>query len=131
MPIYDYECRNCGQRVEVLHGVNELGPAACARCGGAMRKVLATPAIVFKGSGWAKKDRATKPAGRGEEMPAKADETPTKADETPAKGGGSDSAPSTRAGETAAPAATPPKRTVGRGGKSAGRTGSTGSRPPD
>ena len=62
MPTYDYECRNCGNRVEVLHGVNDSGPTSCTVCGGPMRKLLSSPAIVFKGSGWAKKDRSTKPA---------------------------------------------------------------------
>src|SRR5688572_8298597 len=56
MPLYDYECRNCGHRVEVLHGVNDPGPTACERCGGTMRKLFSTPAIVFRGSGFAKKD---------------------------------------------------------------------------
>jgi putative FmdB family regulatory protein len=56
VPLYDYECRNCGHIVEVLHGVNASGPTACEQCGGPMRKLMSTPAIVFKGSGWAKKD---------------------------------------------------------------------------
>ena len=56
MPLYDYECRNCGHRVEVLHGINDPGPTACERCGGTVRKLFSTPAIVFKGSGFAKKD---------------------------------------------------------------------------
>ena len=67
MPSYDYECRNCAHRVEVLHGVNDTGPTACERCGGPMRKLVSTPSIVFKGSGWAKKDardaRPAAPAG--------------------------------------------------------------------
>ena len=29
MPLYDYECRNCGHIVEVMHGVNDSGPTAC------------------------------------------------------------------------------------------------------
>lgn len=65
MPVYDYACRNCGHRVEVLHGVNDPGPTACERCGGSMRKLLSAPAIVFKGSGWARKDRAARPAKAG------------------------------------------------------------------
>jgi len=64
MPIYDYACLSCGQQIEVMHGVNDSGPGACAHCGGPMRKMLSTPSIVFKGSGWAKKDAraAAKPA---------------------------------------------------------------------
>ena len=56
MPRYDYECRSCGHVVEVLHGVNDGGPTACEICGSPMRKLMSTPSIVFKGSGWAKKD---------------------------------------------------------------------------
>jgi putative FmdB family regulatory protein len=61
MPRYDYICTN-GHITEVMHGVNDPGPAKCERCGAEMRKLLSTPAIVFKGSGWAKKDRSSKPA---------------------------------------------------------------------
>ena len=65
MPLYDYECRNCGHIVEVIHGVNDPGPQACTVCGGQMRKLMSTPAIVFRGSGWAKKDaRDAKPAAK-------------------------------------------------------------------
>jgi putative FmdB family regulatory protein len=68
MPIYDYACTDCGRVVEVVHGVNGHGPQACATCGGPMRKLLSTPAVHFKGSGWAKKDRGasnrTKSAAR-------------------------------------------------------------------
>lgn len=61
MPIYDYDCSSCRHRVEVIHGIHEAGPRFCPSCGaeGTMRKALATPAIHFKGSGWAKKDRAS------------------------------------------------------------------------
>ena len=58
MPIYDYRCVECGREVEVMHGIHERGPETCAACGGVMRKALSTPAIHFKGSGWAKKDAA-------------------------------------------------------------------------
>src|SRR5690349_23760656 len=56
MPLYDYQCQNCGHVLEVMHGVNASGPERCERCGGPMRKLMSPPAIVFKGSGWAKKD---------------------------------------------------------------------------
>ena len=77
MPLYDYECRNCGHVVEVLHGINDPGPTACERCGGTMRKLLSAPAIVFKGSGWAKKDfrdsRSAAKAGAGASKPESGD----------------------------------------------------------
>ncbi len=57
MPTYDYACSTCGHRMEVLHGVHAHGPRSCPNCGGPMHKLFAPPAIHFKGSGWAKKDR--------------------------------------------------------------------------
>jgi putative FmdB family regulatory protein len=59
MPTYDYRCTRCGQQIEVMHSIHQPGPETCTACGGAMRKALSTPAIHFKGSGWAKKDAAT------------------------------------------------------------------------
>ncbi len=56
MPLYDYVCTSCGRSVEVMHGVHASGPDRCAECGGVVRKAMSLPAIVFKGSGWAKKD---------------------------------------------------------------------------
>jgi putative FmdB family regulatory protein len=59
MPIYDYRCTQCGHEIEVVHGIYDSGPSICTACGGTMRKALSTPAIHFKGSGWAKKDAAS------------------------------------------------------------------------
>lgn len=59
MPIYDYTCTACRHLTEVIHGVHDSGPRYCPACGaeGTMKKQLAPPAIHFKGSGWAKKER--------------------------------------------------------------------------
>lgn len=58
MPIYDYECANCRRRFESMHGVHAPGPVACPLCGGGpVRKAISAPAVHFKGSGWAKKER--------------------------------------------------------------------------
>jgi len=66
VPIYDYVCSNCKHRVEVIHGINASGPEVCPSCGqtGTMRRAFATPAIHFKGSGWAKKDRSSTSGSR-------------------------------------------------------------------
>lgn len=56
MPIYDYACEACGHVVEVVHAISASGPTTCEVCGGRMKRALSVPAIVFKGSGWAKKD---------------------------------------------------------------------------
>lgn len=58
MPLYDYDCAACGRRIEVVHGVHAPGPTHCPNCGsGPLRKAISAPAVHFKGSGWAKKER--------------------------------------------------------------------------
>jgi putative FmdB family regulatory protein len=66
MPVYDYLCGACRSVLEVVHGIHADGPRFCPSCGaaGRMRKVVGAPAVVFKGSGWAKKDRSTAAASR-------------------------------------------------------------------
>ena len=56
MPIYEYRCVACGREIEVIHGIHAEGPTSCDVCGAPMRKLMSTPAIVFRGGGWAKKD---------------------------------------------------------------------------
>jgi putative FmdB family regulatory protein len=65
MPLYDYDCAACGRRFELVHGVHAEPPAVCPLCGiGPIRKAISAPAIHYKGSGWAKKERrATATAG--------------------------------------------------------------------
>ena len=63
MPIYEYECASCHQRVEVIQKFSDKPLKKCAHCGGPLQKVLSAPALVFKGTGWyvtdyAKPDRA-------------------------------------------------------------------------
>jgi putative FmdB family regulatory protein len=58
MPVYDYDCAACGRRIEVVHGVYAPGPTHCPNCGsGPLRKAISAPAVHYKGSGWAKRDR--------------------------------------------------------------------------
>jgi putative FmdB family regulatory protein len=72
VPVYEYRCIACGHRTDILHGINQPGPNFCPNCGaeGTMRKTISAPSIHFKGSGWAKKDRAsatkTKAAAKSE-----------------------------------------------------------------
>ncbi len=58
MPLYDYVCTKCGHTMEVMHSVHGHGPSACPKCGGEMKKAFAPPAVHFKGTGWARKERS-------------------------------------------------------------------------
>jgi putative FmdB family regulatory protein len=102
MPLYDYRCTECGREVEVMHGINDSGPATCQHCGGAMRKALSPPAIHFKGSGWAKKDaaagaRKAKPAGAKDHAKASAKESASNGSDSSSSVGDSGKATSRQA----------------------------------
>jgi putative FmdB family regulatory protein len=93
MPLYDYDCSACGRRFEVVHGVHADPPTTCPLCGsGPVRKAIAAPAVHFKGSGWAKKERRT-PVKSGGGSAADDGDAATGGDTTPAKDGSGPSTP--------------------------------------
>jgi len=66
MPLYEYQCDACGHRFETIRKFSDAPLESCPKCGGALRKLQAAPAIQFKGSGWYITDYAKKdspPAG--------------------------------------------------------------------
>jgi len=69
MPLYEYECQSCGERVEVLQRVGAPAIGVCDACGGEMKRLLSAPAFQFKGTGWYVTDYAKKnspPAGESQ-----------------------------------------------------------------
>ena len=94
MPLYEYECDTCGHRFEVIQKFSDAPLTTCPKCGGAVRKLLSSPAIQFKGSGWYITDYARKNtagsgttkegAGDKDKPAASSSETPAKSD-APAK----------------------------------------------
>jgi len=60
MPLYEYECENCGHRFEVIQKFADAPLAECPKCHGTLRKLVSSPAIQFKGSGWYITDYAKK-----------------------------------------------------------------------
>jgi putative FmdB family regulatory protein len=114
VPIYDYVCFDCKHRVEVIHGINDTGPRFCPSCGheGTMRKALGTPAIHFKGSGWAKKDRSSTSGTR----------TKSSASSTSGHGSGSDSG--SGSGESAASSSSSESKAAADAGSGSGKASS-------
>jgi putative FmdB family regulatory protein len=61
MPLYEYHCQNCGHRFEVIQKFSDQPIAVCPSCGqGPVEKLLSSPAIQFKGTGWYITDYARK-----------------------------------------------------------------------
>lgn len=56
VPIYDYRCDACGHAFSAVQSYTDATLETCPQCGAKPRKLLSSPAIVFKGSGWYKTD---------------------------------------------------------------------------
>ena len=63
MPLYEYECGDCGERFEQIQRLSDPPEKVCPSCGGAVEKQLSSPAIQFKGTGWYVTDYAKKGSG--------------------------------------------------------------------
>jgi putative FmdB family regulatory protein len=73
MPLYEYQCTKCGERAEILQRISDPPYAHCPKCGGDMKKLLSSPAIQFKGSGFYKTDYASKKDSGGSKGEGKSD----------------------------------------------------------
>jgi putative FmdB family regulatory protein len=63
MPLYEYECDDCSKRFERIQKYSDPLADTCPTCGGKVRKLLSSPAIQFKGSGFYINDYAKKGGG--------------------------------------------------------------------
>ncbi len=52
MPIYGYECSQCGHQLEVLQSLSDEPLRTCPECMGPLRKLLYPVGVIFKGSGF-------------------------------------------------------------------------------
>src|ERR1700687_3760749 len=68
MPLYEYQCTECGKKTEVLQRFEDAPPAACPACGAAVKKLVSSPSFPFQGRGWDVTDYARKggPGASGE-----------------------------------------------------------------
>ncbi len=63
MPIYEYECTNCGKLEEVLQKFSDKPLAKCIHCSGKLHKLVSQSTFHLKGSGWYVTDYANKSGG--------------------------------------------------------------------
>lgn len=123
MPLYEYECDVCGHRFEKIQKFSDPRETTCPKCGGVIHKLMSSPAIQFKGSGfyitdYAKKDyvsasKADHEGGKSESHSAKGEkhDTPAKSDKGDKCPSSSDASSATSSAATT-PAAAPAKSTT-------------------
>jgi len=61
MPLYEYRCEACGSTFEKIRKFSDEPLEVCEKCGkGPVQKLISSPAIQFKGTGWYITDYAKK-----------------------------------------------------------------------
>jgi putative FmdB family regulatory protein len=115
MPLYEYQCESCAHRFERIQKYSDPLIETCPSCGGKVKKLLSSPAIQFKGSGfyitdYAKKSKSSddKSSNAGKESGEGSKGTAT---ESTTKDSNKDSNKDSKESPAAAPAKPPSSKT--------------------
>ncbi|MBF0202875.1 MAG: zinc ribbon domain-containing protein [Desulfamplus sp.] len=52
MPIYEYECKECGNVEEAFQKISDAPLEKCKKCQGRLNKIVSHSSFHLKGSGW-------------------------------------------------------------------------------
>ncbi len=74
MPTYLYECDECG-RFEKMQSIKAKPLQRCPECGSEVRRIIGSPGVIFKGSGFYCTDTRNKGATPGSADSKKATES--------------------------------------------------------
>ena len=120
MPLYEYECDACGHKFEKIQKFSDPLEDTCPTCGGHVHKLMSSPAIQFKGSGfyitdYPKGDKGSAPKSDGgksdkaakADKPAASTESSAKSEKGEKSGASSESSsPAAAASSSSTPAST-------------------------
>jgi len=94
MPIYEYECTQCGKIEEVLQKFSDKPLTKCPSCTGKLHKLVSQSTFHLKGTGWYVTDYANKSGSS--DKPSKKNQK-SKSTETKSSDAGSQSKPTSKA----------------------------------
>lgn len=80
MPIYEYECSTCGVVFDKRQSFNDEPKATCPNGHAETRRLLAAPAIVFKGSGFYINDSKSSKSSANGSSSSKSDKSDSSAE---------------------------------------------------
>lgn len=60
MPVYEYECSQCGEVEEAIQKFSDEPLTTCRHCSGKLLKLISQSSFHLKGSGWYVTDYANK-----------------------------------------------------------------------
>jgi putative FmdB family regulatory protein len=65
MPLYEYGCSKCEERIEIIQKFCDPPLAKHKGCGGRLQKILNAPTLKFVGGGWTQRSDNRSPEDRG------------------------------------------------------------------
>lgn len=130
MPLYEYECQACGNRIEAQQRMADAALKTCPKCGkDELQRLISATAFHLKGGGWYKDlYSSSKPGEGGSGKPGEGGSdggvpTNSPAPATTATPSGGDSSSSPAPAATPAPTSTPTSTSSASGGSSSGKSG--------
>lgn len=85
MPVYEYQCTECGQIEEALQKISDPPLTICSRCQGPLKKLISQSTFHLKGSGWYVTDYGGSKTGTKASPTAKTDTAPKASTPSPKK----------------------------------------------
>ncbi len=82
MPIYEYECQQCGRMTEAMQKFSDPPLTSCEHCKGELHKLISMSTFHLKGSGWYVTDYSGK--NQGSSAPKSSEANKTEKTEKPA-----------------------------------------------
>jgi len=121
VPLYEYMCKKDG-RFELIRKFSDPPLKACPTCGRKVEKLLSSPAIQFKGTGWYITDYARKSSGDGKSQSSDSKSGDSKSgegksDAKPVESGKGSSGDTSKSAKDASSA---PPATAAKGGSTSG-----------
>jgi putative FmdB family regulatory protein len=85
MPLFEYQCEDCGVRFERLQRKSDPMENECPECGGPVRRLIQPPGIIFKGSGFYVTDNRRSSTGSRRSGSNQTSETGSETSDSPKK----------------------------------------------
>jgi putative FmdB family regulatory protein len=81
MPIYEYECLDCGKRFEIFQKISENPLTECRVCSGRLNRLISMCSFQLKGTGWYVTDYKSSGSSGGRSNGSTQDKDQGKSDE--------------------------------------------------
>jgi putative FmdB family regulatory protein len=88
MPLYEYQCTQCGAVEEAIQKFSDAPLTTCSKCSGKLTKLISQSSFHLKGTGWYVTDYSNKKSSAA--PPQQAEKNPPADKQTDSSGSGSD-----------------------------------------